>query len=146
MVKVSLAINADGTSVKMAAGDRPATVSGNTITWKSGFFNEITWTLTPQGGGSTALVTSKSGLGVNGTATFVRTQQLVTSPPPPKLAATTTTSTPPPDLPRAKPVSDKPGFVYNPFDPTGKDVFDVRNKAHGATVRDPASGKLFVLP
>jgi hypothetical protein len=144
-VKVSLAINADGTSVKMAAGERPATVSGNTISWKSGVFNEITWTLTPQGGGSTALVTSKSGLGVNGTSTFTRTQRLVNAPPPSNPTATIT-ATPPPSLPTAKPVSDKPGFVYNPFDPTGKAVFDVRNQTHGATVRDPASGRLFVVP
>jgi hypothetical protein len=144
-VKVTLSINAEGTSVKMAAGERPATVSGNTISWKSGIFNEIGWTLAPQGGGSTALVTSKSGLGVNGSATFTRTQRLANAPPP-SMPAPTIAATPPPNLPTAKPVSDKPGFVYNPFDPTGKAIFDVHNQTHGATVRDPASGRLFVIP
>jgi len=129
----------------MATGERPATVSGNTISWKSGIFNEIDWTLVPQGGGSTALVTSKSGLGVNGSSTFVRTQQLVNKPPP-SIPAAPITAPPAANLPTAKPVSDKPGFVYNPFDPSGKAVFDVRSQVHGATVRDPASGRLFVVP
>jgi hypothetical protein len=144
-LKIPLVINADGTSVKMTAGERPATLNGNTITWRSGLFNEIAWTLTPQKDGITALVTSKSGLGVNGTATFYRTQNPVASAPPPKPAATTTTP-PPADVPMAKPVPDKPGYVYSPFDPNSKVVLDVRDKAHGATVRDLASGRRFIVP
>jgi hypothetical protein len=145
-VKVPLVINANGSSVKMTAGERPATVNGDTITWKSGLFNEITWTLTPQKDGTTALVTSKSGLGVNGTATFSRTQSPVASAPPTKPAATTAVSPPPADLPTAKPVPDKPGFVYSPFDPNGKLLLDVRDKAHGATVRDLSTGRRFIVP
>lgn len=145
-VKVPLVINANGSSVKMAAGERPATVNGDTITWKSGLFNEITWTLTPQKDGTTALVTSKSGLGVNGTATFSRTQSPVASAPLTKPAATTAVSPPPADLPTAKPVPDKPGFVYSPFDPNGKLLLDVRDKAHGATVRDLSTGRRFIVP
>ena len=144
-VKVPLVINADGSSVKMTAGERPATVNGNTITWKSGLFNEITWTLTPQSDGTTASVTSKSGLGVNGTATFTRTQNQMTSAPATK-PATTTTATQPADVPTAKQVPDKPGFVYNPFDSKTKLLLDVRDKAHGATVKDPVSGSQFIVP
>lgn len=145
-VKVALVINVDGSSVRMTAGERPATVSGNTITWKSGLFNEITWTLTPQSNGTTAFVTSKSGLGVNGTATFGRTQNPMASTPTTKPAATTTASTPSVDVPTAKQVPDRPGFVYSPFDPKTKLLLDVRDKAHGAAVRDPLSGRLFIVP
>lgn len=140
-IRVAFAIGADGTSVRMGPTNHPATVSGNTITWRSGWLNEVAWTLTPAGG-STAAVTAQSGFGVNGNATFVRAQQQVSAPPPNPAVPTP----PAPNLPTAKPVSDKPGFVYNPFDPTGKAVFDVRNQAHGATVRDPASGRLFIVP
>lgn len=145
-IKVPLVINANGSSVKMTAGERPATVNGETITWKAGLFNEITWTLTPQKDGTTALVTSKSVVGGNSTATFTRTQSPVASAPPTKPAASTAASPPPADLPTAKPVPDKPGFVYSPFDPNGKLLLDVRDKAHGATVRDLSTGRRFIVP
>lgn len=140
-IRVAFAIDGDGTSVRMGSTNHPATVSGNTITWRAGWLNEIVWTLTPASG-STAAVTSKSGFGVDGNATFVKAQQLVSAPPPNPAVPTP----PAPNLPTAKPVSDKPGFVYNPYDPAGKAVFDVRKQAHGATVRDPASGRLFIVP
>lgn len=78
-IRVSFSINGEGTSVRMGSNERPATVNGNTITWKAGWLNEITWTLTPEKGGTTALCTSKSGFGVNGTATFGRTRGPVVS-------------------------------------------------------------------
>jgi hypothetical protein len=151
-VKVALVVNANGSSVKMTAGERPATVNSNTVAWKSGLFNEITWTLTPQGSGTTALVTSKSGLGVNGTATFNRTQNSMlptsTTKPAPeaKPAATPIANTQPPNIPIATPVPDKPGFVYNPFDPNKKLILDVRGITSGAKVIIPASGKQFIVP
>jgi hypothetical protein len=49
-------------------------------------------------------------------------------------------------LPVAKPVPNKPGFVYNPFDPTSKFLLDVRGKASGTKLVEPKSGKLFVVP
>jgi hypothetical protein len=49
-------------------------------------------------------------------------------------------------LPVAKPVPNKPGLVYNPFDPNSKTLLDVRGKAPGAKVKDPISGKLFIVP
>jgi hypothetical protein len=49
-------------------------------------------------------------------------------------------------LPVAKSVPDKPGFVYNPFDPNSKVLLDVRGKAAGTKLKDPFSGKLFIVP
>jgi hypothetical protein len=49
-------------------------------------------------------------------------------------------------LPVAKPVQNKPGFVYNPFDPTSKFLLDVRGKASGTKLIEPKSGKLFIVP
>jgi hypothetical protein len=102
--------------------------------------------LTPQRDGTSALVTSKSGLGVNGTATFSRAQNDLASTPPSQPPATAAPSSQTANLPLAKTVPGQPGFVYNPFDSKPTAIFDVRDKAHGATVRDPASGKLFIVP
>lgn len=63
------------------------------------------------------------------------------SAPQPTTAAPQTTG-----LPTAKPVPNKPGFVYNPFDPSSRVLLDVRGKASGTKVKDPFSGKLFVVP
>src|SRR5204863_1482978 len=123
----------------------PAPIKGNTMTWNAGWLNEVTWTLTPQGG-NTALVTAKSRLGINGTATFMRTMT-VTAAPPSNLPTTTPRADPETtNLPTAKQVPGKPGFVYNPFDSSREPgVFDVRSRGHGAIMRDPASGKLFII-
>lgn len=48
------------------------------------------------------------------------------------------------DFPTAKPVEGKPGYVYSPFDP-GKYV-DVSGYAPGSKVKDPYSGKIFLVP
>jgi cytoskeletal protein RodZ len=146
-IKISFSINPAATSVRISGSEKPATTNGNTITWKAGWFNEITWTLTPQRDGTSALVTSKSGLGVNGTATFSKAQsEMASAPPSQQPPVTPPPSNPPANLPIAKPVPGQPGFIYNPFDPNPKAVFDVRSFAHGATMRDPVSGKLFIVP
>ena len=49
-------------------------------------------------------------------------------------------------LPVASPVPNKPGFVYNPYDPNSKVLLDVRGKAAGTKLKDPFSGKLFMTP
>ncbi len=49
------------------------------------------------------------------------------------------------DLPYAKPVPGKPGYVYSPFDPNGGYV-DVQGFAPGQKVKDPYSGKIFLVP
>ena len=48
------------------------------------------------------------------------------------------------EFPTAKPVSGKPGYVYSPSDP-GKYV-DVSGYAAGSKVKDPYSGKIFLVP
>jgi hypothetical protein len=48
-------------------------------------------------------------------------------------------------LPTAKPVPGKPGYVFSPFDPGGGYV-DVTGYAPGQKVKDPYSGKIFLVP
>ena len=50
------------------------------------------------------------------------------------------------DISNAKPIPDQPGFVYSPFDPTGNRVLDVRGKPSGSKVKEPVSGKFFIVP
>jgi hypothetical protein len=61
--------------------------------------------------------------------------------------ATPTTATKNPGgLPVAKAVPNKPGFVYNPFDPNSKILLDIRGKPSGTKLIEPKSGKLFIAP
>jgi hypothetical protein len=48
-------------------------------------------------------------------------------------------------LPTAKPVPGKPGYVFSPFDPSGGYV-DVTGYTSGQKVKDPYSGKIFLVP
>jgi len=59
----------------------------------------------------------------------------------------TTPPTPKPDaeIPVAKAVLGKPGFVHSPFDEEGS-LIDVRNMAAGSKVRDPHTNKIFRVP
>ena len=57
----------------------------------------------------------------------------------------TTSSSGTSDLPYAKPVPGKPGYVYSPYDPNGGYV-DVKGFAPGQKVKDPYSGKIFLVP
>ena len=49
------------------------------------------------------------------------------------------------DLPYAKPVPGKPGFVTSPFAPY-QGYIDVRGFPPGTEVKDPYSGKTFLVP
>ena len=49
------------------------------------------------------------------------------------------------DLPYGKPVPGKPGYVFSPFDPSGGYV-DVTGYSPGSKVKDPYSGKIFLVP
>ena len=88
----------------------------------------------------------------------------MTPPPPRKVAekertATTRPSEPKPsdppkeasndkptgDLPYAKPVPGKPGYVFSPYDKNGGYV-DVTGYSPGQKVKDPYSGKVFLVP
>jgi cytoskeletal protein RodZ len=111
----------------------PATNNGQTATWKSGLLNEISWTFTPNSDGNSAHVTAKSAFGVNGDSTFQR-------------GGIPAVVKPPSEFPTAKPVPERPGFVYNPFDPTSRIYIDVRGKASGTKLIDPKSGKTFLVP
>ena len=55
---------------------------------------------------------------------------------------TTTTQA---QIPTAKPVPGKPGYVFSPFDPSGGYV-DVTGYTSGQKVKDPYSGKIFLVP
>ena len=52
---------------------------------------------------------------------------------------------PPRDLPYGTPVPGKPGFVTSPHSPTAGYV-DVRGFPPGSEVKDPDSGKIFLVP
>lgn len=75
-IPVTLTINPAGTSVlensQGTTFTHIAMMSGNLLTWKTGWLNEIIWTLTPNGDGKSASVTSTSAFGVNGSAIFQR--------------------------------------------------------------------------
>jgi hypothetical protein len=64
------------------------------------------------------------------------------SKPAPSPSRTTTTQS---QIPTAKPVPGKPGYVFSPFDPSGGYV-DVTGYTSGQKVKDPYSGKIFLVP
>jgi hypothetical protein len=49
------------------------------------------------------------------------------------------------ELPTAKAVPDKPGYVVSPFDASGRYV-DVSGYASGSKVKDPWTDKIFIVP
>jgi PEGA domain len=49
------------------------------------------------------------------------------------------------EFPIAKSVPDKPGYVFSPFDTSGRYV-DVRGYTSGSKVKDPWSDKIFIVP
>lgn len=67
------------------------------------------------------------------------TQPQPRTPSPPQ--ASTTSSA----FPTAKAVPDKPGYVFSPFDSSGRYV-DVSGYASGTKVKDPWTDKIFVVP
>ena len=66
-------------------------------------------------------------------------------PKPPNPVPPPTDVKPPGELPYAKPVPGKPGFVTSPYDPY-KGYIDVRGFPPGTEVKDPYSGKTFLVP
>src|SRR5215831_1341073 len=61
-------------------------------------------------------------------------------PSPPTQASTTSTA-----FPTAKAVPDKPGYVFSPFDSSGRYV-DVSGYTPGTKVKDPWTDKIFIVP
>ncbi len=83
------------------------------------------------------------------TTTTTTTTTPPTDPADPTAATTPTTSaatsgTARGDYPYGVPVPDKPGFVRSPYSPDK--LTDVRGYAPGTEVKDPYTGKIFLVP
>src|ERR1041384_2067520 len=65
--------------------------------------------------------------------------------PEPKPSPATHGSTTSTAFPTAKAVPDKPGYVFSPFDSSGRYV-DVSGYASGTKVKDPWTDKIFIVP
>jgi hypothetical protein len=63
----------------------------------------------------------------------------------PKPSSPTQSSASQAEFPTAKAVPDKPGYVFSPFDSSGRYV-DVSGYAPGTKVKDPWTDKIFVVP
>lgn len=132
---------ANSAAVKVAFAR--AKLNGDTLTasYPAPMLGTSTWSLTPQPGGRTARARMQAFFN-DFSAVFHR--QSGSS----NIAAAPVITTPPKSetTPTAKPVPDRPGFVYNPFSPNSKMLLDVRGKTSGTKVKDPTSGKLFIVP
>jgi hypothetical protein len=69
----------------------------------------------------------------------------VVNPKPSPSAAPRSVANPPASYPTAKIVPGKPGYVFSPYDPNGGYV-DVNGFTPGSKVKDPYSGKIFLVP
>ncbi len=147
----TLTIDPTGTVVleknQFGSATHPATWDGTTVRFQSGALNEIAFTLTPNGDGQTAVVTADSMFISNPGAAFRKIANYEASAGVGTSASTTAAASQKAnEIPTAKPVPGRPGFVYNPFDPTATRLLDVRGKPSGTKLKDPVSGKLFIVP
>jgi hypothetical protein len=71
---------------------------------------------------------------------YSETTQPEPKPLPPAQASSTSTA-----FPTAKAVPEKPGYVFSPFDSSGRYV-DVSGYTSGSKVKDPWTDKIFVVP
>jgi len=143
-VDFALVVTANGTSIteksaNFGTNTFEVNCDGSTMKWETG----SSWTLTPIGDGQTALVTCNNG-GFFGVGAFslstVFRRSTVTQVAAPVVTQTGNT------VPVAKAVPNKPGFVYNPFQPNSHILLDVRGKPSGTRLIEPKSGKLFIVP
>ena len=88
-------------------------------------------------------VTTQNQPGPTATPRVSRTATVEKSKPSPTPARSVTSQ--PTQYPTAKPVPGKPGYVFSPFDPSGGYV-DVNGYTSGSKVKDPYSGKIFLVP
>ena len=88
-------------------------------------------------------VTTQSQPSATATPRVLRNTTVEKSKPTPTPARTVTSQ--PTQYPTAKPVPGKPGYVFSPFDPSGGYV-DVNGYTSGSKVKDPYSGKIFLVP
>jgi hypothetical protein len=89
-------------------------------------------------------VTTQSQPSPTATPRVSRNTTVEKSKPSPTPAPRSVTSQPT-QYPTAKPVPGKPGYVFSPFDPSGGYV-DVNGYTSGSKVKDPYSGKIFLVP
>jgi hypothetical protein len=62
----------------------------------------------------------------------------------PKSTPAAKSAPPEESFPVGKPVPDKPGYVFSPFEPAK--YVDVSGFPSGSKVKDPYSGKIFLVP
>jgi hypothetical protein len=140
----TLTINAAGTVVneknRFGAAIHPSTCDGTTVKFSAGSLGEIAFVVTPNPDGKTAIVSANSIFISNPAVTFQKEPNSETA------ANQAAGAAQQAEIPTAKPVPGRPGFVYNPFNPNSKLLLDVRGKVSGAKVKDPSSGKLFIVP
>jgi hypothetical protein len=140
----TLIINSTGTAVneknRFGAATHPATCDGTTVKFSAGSLDEIAFAVTPNADGKTAIVSANSIFISNPAVTFRKEPDSESAA---NQAAGVAQQA---EIPVAKPVPNKPGFVYNPFDSNSKTLLDVRGKTSGSKVKDPFSGKLFIVP
>ena len=108
---------------------------------------------TPEAGVASTTTTTTRTTDGSQVSTFTETNRPVSTAKPTSVEPSTSTSrtvtSPPPspvelNFPTAKPVEGKPGYVYSPFDPSK--YVDVSGYAPGSKVKDPYSGKIFLVP
>jgi hypothetical protein len=141
-VEYTLSVNADGSTVTentSAWGSKmhPAKWDGVTLKWPSYFCQ---WTLTPSADGQTAQVIIHGPFTSNPSPTYRKQSNSVVP------AGPITKRSQEVEIPTAKPVPGRPGFVYNPFNPNSKLLLDVKGKASGTKVKDPTTGQIFIVP
>ena len=88
-------------------------------------------------------VTTQSQPSTTATPSVSRSTTVEKSKPSPAPPRTVTSQ--PPQYPTAKPVPGKPGYVFSPYDANGGYV-DVNGYTSGSKVKDPYSGKIFLVP
>jgi hypothetical protein len=81
----------------------------------------------------------------NPSKTAPRVAHTETTEPEPKPSPSAQASSTSTAFPTAKAVPDKPGYVFSPFDSSGRYV-DVSGYAPGTKVKDPWTDKIFVVP
>lgn len=139
----TLTINSTGTVVgeknSFGSATHRATCDGTTVKFSAGALNEIAFTVTPNADGQTAVVTANSLFISNPSVMFRKT-------PNSEAVANSVSMPAKAEIPTARPVPEKPGFVYNPYDPTAKRLLDVTGKPSGTKVKDPSTGKTFIVP
>jgi hypothetical protein len=117
------------TTTTTTTGSDAVTTPGRTVTPST----------TPTERRSTAETTPRTKPSPSPSSPATVTEKSKPSPSPSRNASSQT------QIPTAKQVPGKPGYVFSPFDPSGGYV-DVTGYKSGQKVKDPYSGKIFLVP